>query len=432
MDKNLYLIEAIQARAHLKKRWVLEAFGIVNRLTMEEYGRDPFPYQIFLMSRNGTELGFFDPASKELVQFSQQVEPIFSFKDRIKVKPGDLPNITKEMDVPVGNVLVNAILVTNPFGNKIDFMTGHVDPKKIEKIVVKRLKPDPSEEHERNDEDIYISELIRYQHAIMYLDQFFSLCAPSQSEKMHVPNKKVVALKNKLVAEKGDSIKDLTVLADVEAQLVALDKEEMKGDPAEGAIISGKVWTVCRKKKYGIYGLEEGFGHQTVITRSLSEGYDPALTPAYANAARSGSYNRGAQTAFGGVEVKRANRAFKAIHITEEDCKSTGVIPRHVSSPDDVVGRYLYDKGTKKTVLITEDLAKSLKGTVIFIRSPLLCKTAGLHFCKTCCGTKLSMLPNGLHIQVSMIGSILMYCFMKAMHGKALATAKYDYRLRIS
>jgi hypothetical protein len=431
MDKHMYLIEAIQAKAHLKKRWLFEAFGTVSRSTMEEYGKDPYPYQIFLLSRNGTELGFFDPASKGLVAFSQQTEPLLSFKDRIKIKPGDLANVKKEMDVTFGNVIVNAVIVANPFHDKIEFITGKIDPKVIEKQVVKRLKPAPKTMEERNNDDIYIDELIRYQHGLMYLDQFFALSTPSQSRKMHIPNPKVAALKNKLVKENKGNLDDLTVLADIESQLVALDKEEMKGDPAENVLLSGKLWNVCRKKKYGIYGLEEGFGKRTVITRALYEGFDPTLLPAYANAARSGSYNRGAQTAFGGVEVKRANRAFKAVHINDMDCGTKEGIPRLVTVPADTVGRYMIDTATKKPILITEELAKSLKGSVIFIRSPLLCKTTGLHFCKTCSGTKLSMLPSGVHIQVSMIGSILMNCFMKAMHGKALSTAKYDYRLRI-
>lgn len=431
MDKRTYLIESIQAKAHLKKRWVFDAFGVVTRQTLETYGKEPFAYQLFLLTSDSDALGYYDPVERKVIALSQQAIPLLTFKEKMTVHPMELPNVKEEIQTTYGNVFLNAVLFCYPFHDKIPFQKGKIKIGPIESQVAKKLNRDPVGEEPKDPSVFYVSEHLKFQRALLYIDQFSVLASPSTSYKSQIPLPSVMALRDKLVKESGDKIQDPVVLAGIEKQLTDKMKEEYEGDPVMDAAISGKIFDVCLKKKYGIYGLEAGFGEQTVITRSLSEGYDPAMMPAYVNAARSASYSRGAQTAFGGVEVKRANRAFRSVNIVEDDCGSKEGVPYIVSNVLPLVGRYYIEPTSKKPVLITEEMSNSAMGTTLMIRSPLLCRTKGLHFCKTCCGTKLSMLPNGLHTVVSAIGSIFMNCFMSAMHGKVLSTQKYDFKARI-
>ena len=166
----------------------------------------------------------------------------------------------------------------------------------------------------------------------------------------------------------------------------------------------------------------------TLIANSLSEGWDISKFPEMNTSLRSGSFDRGAQTAFGGVTVKWLLRASNNLRITEKDCGSRIGVWLDVRSPADykyLIGRTAIDdeSGDKQTLVTDESVAGAYLGKRIQVRSPMYCALSHTDYCATCLGEKLSVNPYGLSTAISEVGSTFLSIFMKKMHGTQLATA---------
>jgi len=150
------------------------------------------------------------------------------------------------------------------------------------------------------------------------------------------------------------------------------------------------------------------------------------------NNTREGSYDRGASTALGGEAVKFILRVLQNVLIEEDDCGSTVTVKMKPSQEDKetYLGNTILVNGSQ--VLLTEENIDKYVGKDINMRSPLFCKTKRDSFCKVCIGQRYADSPTSLASAGSAVGSTFMALFMAAMHGKALKTNPYDFKIHLS
>jgi hypothetical protein len=436
MDKHQYLIEAVQAGAYRRRDWVIKAFSQTRQLGYQQ-GQPTHPYEVVVLDTDKESYYFIDPNNDNQpskIEGSSRKQALFHMRDRIQLKPGDLPNVTAEIDTTCGNVLVNALVLIWPFGKKVPFQTGQINGRKLEAYLVTRLHNTPQPGEERSEDKLYVDELIKYCDTMSSLGSLASLNVPGPSEKTLTIDPAIPKRRDELLDEYKDKLHDPAILARIEQELVAMDKKSFENDPAKGFMTSGKQYDVQRKRQFILVGSESGFGSGdgtiTPITKSLKEGWDFNEMPQIVDNLRSGSYNRGQETAMGGESVKYFYRIFQNTRVAEDDCGTKEGIDWTIDEYNYASFNNLHLAGGAKdpdtSRLITEKL-KNMIGKTVKIRSPMLCKTKAPSFCARCIGDTLAASPTGLHIATADIGSAFMLVFMKKMHGVALKTARYRF-----
>lgn len=431
MLKRDYFIEALNNEASLERDWVLSCFSVTDYPLMEEVSlQDCYPYQL-LKSKKDDSLLYYVKKEKDGVETLTGYvvnQPLFAFSDNLELTIGELTNVDRDIKTTYGNALVNSVVVIYPFKDKIPFITGKFDGDVIISIVVKNLKDTPTDDEERDSKAFYIDEVEKCANAATYMEAFSLISVPTTSEKTMVANPAVSKLRDELLNKHKHELDNPAVIANIQEQMVKLDKESFKGDKATGFYLSGKAYNIVRMRKFGMMGLIGGIGDvkPSLVTASLAEGWDKTKINSYIDDIRAGSYARGKTTAISGYGVKLVNSVFQSVTIEEKDCgvKKGNRVKVTEHNYGSFVGRYMVAE-SGKPISITSDLARSLIGKTISVRTPMLCKTKPPAFCATCAGDSISMLPKSVHITASDINSIYMNLAMKSMHGKSLSTAKY-------
>ena len=432
MLKFDFFLEAMRAECFRRKEWVINAFSKV-RSNPDDWKKDPYPYRIVQ-----TEEGHFyvSPDGNGLlkIQGTSPKEPPFSFKEKVSLVKGSIPNLDKNVDSTYGNVLVNYTVLVYPFGKKIGFVTGKVSARALEAIIEPILESDPEDFTTADQSKIYVSEYLKFTDAMFTLAGYTQLCVPGASEKTMQAPPGIKELKNKLLKENEGRLHDPAVISKIDKELVDFDRAWMKGDSAEG-FLNNKAYEVVRKKLFLMHGGESGFKDgpdMDLIPGTLEEGWDIDYLPAMSNSLREGSYNRGAMTALGGWAVKFFYRVMQNSSISEKDCGTKLGIPRLIDSVNakGFVGFWVQE--AKGSVLLTEDNINSYVGKTVIMRSPLFCKSEFTGYCELCMGVKNSQNPTGLGAAAAQVGSTFLYIYMSAMHGKALKVAKYDFKRSIA
>lgn len=427
MDKRDFFVKAMQEQCFKRKDWVISAFSVFR----EEEGKwkeDPYPYRIVMI--DGKHF-FVDPDNdSQLTQIKGTVAktPAFAFNETLEVKAEEVPNLDQKLTTTYGRLLFNYTVLIWPFKSKVSYVNTTVNPKALEAKISERLVDDPEDGNIPEDDDkIYVSELLRYGEAVGMLAGFTQLCVPAASERTIKPDPEILKRRDELVEQYKDQLNDPAIVAKIEKELVDMYNEKMKGDPAEGFFVDPKTAAVRMKKSFIMHGYEAGFGEGVeegqTITTSLDEGWQIDKIPAYVSGLRSGSYSRGSQTELGGEAVKNFHRVFQNTEVAEEDCGVKHGLWWKVTDDniDMLVGQYELASG--KPQKLDHKSLSGKKGSVIEVRSPMLCKTKAPSFCAVCMGEKYGRSPTGLGVAAAEVGSTFMGMFMAAMHGKELSTA---------
>lgn len=458
MDKRQFLVEAIQAKKHLKKAWVIGLFAMTGD---RDYNPDMHgPYDIVKKSSDEKILYTILPDNPtELVPLTgtNLKSPPFSPREGINLEPGMLPNLYEKVYTSVGTMLTNAQVLCWSFHNKVPYINGRWDGGDVDKLIASRLVDYPkgfvipddvadikyADLHGPNDDPltapIYVHELLRYFKAVSNLAGYTQVVTPAASAKSLTVDPAIIKRRDELLNEYRDQLTDPAIVAKIMAELSAMDKASFKGDPAAGFLnISGKSFDVVRMKTYIMYGLEYGFSASgelpAFIPTSLAEGMDLNSFPAQVDGIRSGSYSRGKQTALGGYGVKEIYRILQNAMVADEPCNTKVGLPFLITQDNvkHLAGRYAIDKATGKSFLIEAKLLKANIGKSILVRSPGFCTAPGLTYCPYCIGEAYSRSKTGLHAAGADVLSVIMYDFMKAMHGKKLSTARYNFNNSLS
>jgi hypothetical protein len=431
MDKRTFFLKAMAAQEYRRRAWVISAFSLINE-GGDAWKKEPYAYRLVQMP---TGHFFVDPDKNgELTKIddTKAGSAPFSFKDRILLKKGDMPNVFQEVDTNYGNVLLNYTVLVYPFGHKVPFVTGRIKPRQLENIVLARLEDTPKAGETRDDKYLYVDEYINFVDAAFAMVAYTQLCVPAATEKTMQPADGIHEYRDKLLAENKDRLHDPAVIAKIDAALVQYDREWLKGDPGENFMITDKSMAIVRKRQHGMWGAEAGLSENInvdLIPTSLGEGWDIDKFPQMNNSHRAGSYNRGAQTMLGGESVKWLLRASSNINITVDDCGTKMGLPLQVDNDniEMLVGFSIVSKQGR--IRIPDmDTARQYLGKRVIVRSPMYCKLTLTDYCKCCVGDRLAANPTSASTAVAGYGSAFLNIYMQAGHGKKLSLAKFDWK----
>lgn len=442
MLKNQYFVEAIQADKYRELSWINSILALTVRKKLEDVTVDSIDPYTLIDGPKGL-IYFLDPVNKEFVPIddSDVKLPLFYRKDLVKF-PGGVINIPidkKELITTVGNVLINACTLFFPLGKRVNFMNGapnygigKIDPGTMQKKVVKLLVTE--EEYQKDPENlINTKDLVRWMESITWMGNLASLINPSPSERSIRIDPAILKRRDELYDQYKDMLGNPAIQAKIEQELVAMDKASLKTDPSYDFYYQSKHWENTRKKKLVTIGLLSTIsGKPEFIKEPLTAGVDAEKIPYYSNSIRHASYSRGHLTALGGELVKYIFRVTQNIKITEKDCKTKyGLFDIIYPGYENLyIGRYvMVGAGYNE---ITNENIKDFIGKPILLRSPAYCKTADGNFCEICMGKDLSRTPNAIHTAATNPGSVMMNASMKAMHGKALKTTRFNTKLALT
>lgn len=434
MDKFDFFMRAMAADEYRRRAWIVGAFALV-REGPDDWMKNPYAYRIV---QTPTNYFFVDPENDNKlspIKGGVSGQPLFSFKDRIKLKAGQVPNLTKDVETTLGNVLLNYVTLVYGFGDKVPYQEGRVSPGQLEKLIVDRITDLPEEGAARDPKLLYTDEYLRFANGCFFLTGLAQLCVPATTRKTMLPAEGIVELRTKLIEENKERLHDPAVIAAIDAKLVQHDRDWIKGDRGEGFLIGKKSFEVVRKKLYSMHGAEVGLAEGndvTLIERSLSEGWDIDKFPAMNDSLRAGSYNRGALTMLGGETVKWLLRASSNIVISQDDCGTQLGDVIHVDNDNHHKLAGFHIVGTKGPIHVTKETSKDFIGKSVILRTPQYCKLLLTDFCSKCCGDRLANSPAAVSAAVAEVGSIFMGIYMSASHGKALTVARLDYKTAIT
>lgn len=417
MNKRDMFLSAMRAGAPLRKRWVLALFSVTRHrpdVTPElwdiRYGRESTDVL--------TEDGWVAISDVE------PMVPVVRTMEPLQLKAGDVPNLSKDLDnTTYGDALFNWRVLVYAFGNKFEYRLGPIKIGSIEREIAERMVDDPLPGEPEDESKLYVRDYLKYGLAISDLGGFAQLFVPTTTAKSLQTDPEARARRQELLEQNKDRLHDPAVIAQIQNELVAMDKAWLKGDPSEGFFLADKVWNTARKRMFLIHGPEAGFDEGSdgeLVVNSLDEGWDIEKLPAMINSLRAGSYYRGKLTALGGESVKFFLRVFQNTYISEEDCGSTIGIEKVVD--DSLIGSFYITKGGVE--LITNDNIAQLAGQTVTVRSPQYCRTGASDYCQKCMGAHNSENPLGLGSAASAVGSDFMSIMMGSAHAKELKTAR--------
>lgn len=446
MDKNSFFINALKAGLYKNKAWVISALSLIHE-DPKAWELKPYPYRIV---QNQSGHFYCDPDKvTELVKLDDAPvgTPIFTFKDRLSLKAGDLTNLNEDIETTTGNFFFNICCLAGPFKDKIPYINSKTSVGYIESLVASRMVDDPitttikpsipkPENKFKIDNPIYVSEYLDFIKSIGYLTNFTQICTWGATAKMLVSPPGIVEFKNKLLEEYKDRLHDPEIVALIDKKLVAFDAEFLKGDPSENFLLSKKSRATVRRKMFLMLGADSGLAEGVgvdLITNSLEQGWQVDKFAAMNNTLRAGSYNRGQETQLGGVAVKGLLRASTNIKAEVEDCGSmmgrTQIVNQ--TNVSKLIGFSIVTPEGPIPVITPDDAGKYL-GQTVKVRSPMYCKLTHTDFCFTCLGKKLSQNPYGVSLAVSDYGNTFLSIFLSKAHSKALEVQKMDYKLQLT
>jgi hypothetical protein len=432
MDKRDFFMLCMNEGKYRLKPWVIRAFSLVRETKKVE--------EIAFYDILQTPAGFFykspDTGALEPITGANMKpgQPMFNCKEKLTVKKGELPGILKDEETDYGRILYHCMIFVYSFGNKVPFQNKQLNMRAFEDELASRLDDDVmlvnsqgGAQLEEKPDRFYPRELNRYYEAMAYSRGMAMLFVPAASPKSLTVDPIVLKRRNELFSDPNIDMNNQAVAAQVEKELVDLDKKTFEGDPASGYLISGKNWA-SRKKCFISFGSGDSLtpdSRTPYVKTSLDEGTDITQFKAYNDEMRTGSYKRGVETMFGGELDKWLVRESSNIRV-QEDCGSTVGIPTEVTDFNKVsmLGKFIV--AGKQAVKLTEDNIGTYMGKVVLRRSPAACWTGMPDYCRVCLGDKLSMNPDAISIAFSQYGHDFMGESMSAMHGKSLSIARMD------
>jgi len=350
--------------------------------------------------------------------------PLYRWNDVVTLTNNNLKNINDSVETTYGIAFSNYILLTIGLKNKIPFINGYVDIKKIEATVIENMV----EIDEATESDITVDDLERLSKTVGYMIELSDFVVYSITEKTLLPPPDLDEVKKKTLEEiikkhGKDSMKDPLVYLEYELTIMDYYKDYIKDDPTYGIVTSGNKIDVSAKKRFVGYGLELGLGTRyNVIQNSLMDGWDlgdKEQVSALFNSARAASFLRGKETEITGVTAKSILSATHNFKNVPGDCGVTYGYDIELSEGNikHQIGRYIIING--KSILIKDEtVIEKYIGKTIEIRSYTACKSPGDTYCSVCVGKKASRYVFGPIIMGIGTAGVFLNQKMKAMHGR--------------
>lgn len=426
MNKLDFFLQALNAGAGKRRRWVLRAFSVA-------FNDLPEPEAWDIVHRDNKVYGYVpdDNGNLELVLIEgcDYRKIPYIYHDVVgPIAKGQIPHARDVInETTYGEIFLNYIMGFYVSGTIIEYLVGPgITPRHYERIYAERMKSNPEDGN--------------FEEGVLYVDHWklcgkaagvlasYEMFIPSLSVHALTPPPNNNALRKKLLEEAGDTISDPVVQARIQDELIKNYKEYIKGTPAEGVIYSNKSIGTAIKRMFLTYGTELGFGTDgrgVLIEKSLSEGIQIDQYPAIVNSLRSGAYSRGALTALAGEDVDLTARAMQNVGVVEGFCGTKDTYAQPITK--EYIGRSIL-VGDER-IEITPENFKQYENTIQELFSPLYCKQSHHDVCSVCIGRKLATYENALGSEVGGIPAAMFDAMMGSAHAKEvkLANLKEDF-----
>lgn len=260
---------------------------------------------------------------------------------------------------------------------------------------------------------------------------------PSLDMRTINPSKAIKAFKDKKLAENKEAFdsKNLTVIAQVETEILDFAAKELTKDKATGKLIYDSGFNGSFTNNYKVTSIFRGIAPKSdnvnefsVVTSNLSEGVAKKDIAAHADLGVLGAAGRAKDTQLAGYKTKIFNAAFGSMVAGKynSDCKTTKTLSVELTNKNfsNYIYRYMLEKNNTLIILDNDNKDKYIGKTVKF-RSPLYC--TDFEICNKCFGNmvyKLKMRNVGLHI--SRITTKLMNLSMKQFHNMSVDPKTYN------
>jgi len=260
-----------------------------------------------------------------------------------------------------------------------------------------------------------------------YVDEVYSLAGlndfvvPSLTEKAITSSPVVNKRREELFEQYKDQLDDPNIMMKVENELIALDKEQLKGDESNGFMIKSKNYDVQRKRMFVTMGLVESFGDETpsysFSKTNLNDGWDLKEFDMLSNDIRRGVYDRAKSTALGGAESKMLGRNFQDSTIVEDDCGTERYLPIMLTKSNYKLFLYRNIIVGNKLVILDKETISNYIGKEIKLRSPMYCKSND-GYCYACMDTRFKDVGvKLLNVQPIGISSQFVTLSLRSQHG---------------
>lgn len=442
MDRKAFFIEACKQGKYKERKWVYSIFTIKR---WKEEDSVPNPKDHFaVFAKDGYYCTHLPGQAEVFILENGNPIPItktvLDVLEEFEVDVGDLPNVLTKVVTTPGNIFINWYCLVQHFGKKVRFQAGGLMPGSLGDLIVKRIHDDvPKEQRLEDDERLFVDEVNGFLSSLAQIASMASINAPSATPYTITTSPEVKELRNRLIEENKDRLKDPAVVADITKQIVDADKRWVAQDPHKGFLdIGKKAFPVSRKKLHGVVGLEYNMAgtKSEFVPTSLSEGINLKAWPMMIDTLRGGSYSRGAMTALGGVEVKFIFRAFNTSIISMEDCRTKFGIRLQSTERNlkNAMSHYIWVDGIE--YLVTEENIPDImkRSSYFVLRSPGYCQAdkEGRGYCLKCMGESFRGSEQSLAAYGSEVASTMNGKFMGAMHGKAFVTVPWDLEETLS
>ncbi len=129
MNKLEYFLVALENRLFIHKEWVIRCFSFV------EAPESSIPY---MLNRDSKGYYCFNNDSGRIDIEGSSKERLYDFREPVKLKPRDVPNLGEDLESTYGRLFVNYLIFVYPFGTKIPYMNESIKIGNVEKIIEKR------------------------------------------------------------------------------------------------------------------------------------------------------------------------------------------------------------------------------------------------------------------------------------------------------
>lgn len=355
---------------------------------------------------------------------SRKDEAPYALYDSFFLTSEHIDNYDKEGEfTTIGKWIANQFVLVDACQNAISYINKEWDIEKIENTIALLIR----------DGKLSVQQGGKYLDNMFFLSSVFgSIAVPVFTEKALVPNQKILDRREELYKKYHDKLDDPTIMSMIEQELISMDKEYLKDDDSFGFFgDSGKKFNVHRKRQYLVGGMVESFentkGNYDFIPKSLAEGWDLDSFVVLANEIRRGSYDRGIETAKGGVVTKYMLRLFQNSKITAEDCGTSHAIVIDIdeSNYKEFIGRYIFtDEKSVNMIVLKEENKDNFIGKRVRMRSPMTCEQKD-GYCFRCVGDLFRSLDlKAIGALPLELGAAFLTLSMKSMHGTAMKTYK--------
>ena len=414
MNKFQFLIAAIARRDNASLKWLLSVLAYTEE-------PNPLPWHP-LYTKDGVEIKDDDGEVILSIKHPKHTA-LFGINDKFTIKPGDLPNVTKEQVTTVGIAIINANCLCDRLGDAIPYQNGVLSDRKESELIAKAV----------TEGRITIEQstlALRNRH---WLTGILQTVLPSATVKSVVPRKDIAAHREKRLKDDPSIITDTTKAVELESELIQMDRDYIAGDDSELFYKSNKAFNITRKRMFSSFGIEKEPGGEgmRLLATPLQDGLKPDDVPYIFNSLRDGSFSRGAETQLGGEIVKFLLRVFEKTIISTDDCKTVkglNVLIDDISIPN-LRGRFYIKAG--KVVPLDAAALEQNRGKKVLLRSPFACKAPNNHFCAVCIGSEVSHTKKALSMLAIEVGSAFVTLFLAKMHGTAYNLEEYDFEKHI-